>query len=191
MKYLLKIVSLIPFSFIPHMVQANLTSFTPNSAIVGKATTFTVNGTNIPSTVIASIEGMTGLCNRNSQSSTRATFSCTPNVKGNKGFYVKAESGGARLAGSENWTINVQEDTAPNLTSFSPDSAIVGKATTFTVNGTNIPSTVIASIEGMTGLCNRNSQSSTRATFSCTPNVKGNKGFYVKAESGGRAPCGL
>ncbi len=172
------------------MVQANLTSFSPDSAIVGKATTFTVNGTNIPSTVIASIEGMTGLCNRNSQSSTRATFSCTPNVKGNKGFYVKAESGGARLAGSENWTINVQEDTAPNLTSFSPDSAIVGKATTFTVNGTNIPSTVIASIEGMTGLCNRNSQSSTRATFSCTPNVQGNKDFNVKAKAGGERLAG-
>jgi len=168
----------------------NLTSFTPSTAIVDQAKTFTVNGANIPSTVIASVEGMTGLCSRDSYSSTQAKFTCTPNVVGDKDFYVKAQSGGARLAGSGSWTIDVQADTTPNLTSFTPSTAIVDQAKTFTVNGTNIPSTVIASIEGMTGLCSRNSYSSTQAKFTCTPNVVGDKDFYVKVQSGGARLAG-
>jgi RHS repeat-associated protein len=109
---------------------------------------------------------------------------------GDKDFYVKAQSGGALLAGSGSWTIDVQADTTPNLTSFTPSTAIVDQAKTFTVNGTNIPSTVIASIEGMTGLCSRNSYSSTQAKFTCTPNVVGDKDFYVKAQSGGARLAG-
>ena len=167
------------------VLSANLTNFTPNTATINQAKTFTVNGSNIPSTVIANIEGMTELCSLDSHSASQVKFTCTPNVAGNQEFYVKAQSGGARITGSESWTIDVQADSTPALTNFTPNTATINQAKTFTVNGSNIPSTVIANIEGMTELCSLDSHSASQVKFTCTPNVAGNQEFYVKAQSGG------
>lgn len=74
---------------------------------------------------------------------------------------------------------------APTVSSVTPSVVSLNKLTTFTVKGTNLPSTLAAWIDGCTGLTML-SVSSAQAQFRCTPGYsKGTKKAVLKTYSGG------
>ncbi|WP_428739878.1 PKD domain-containing protein [Sulfurimonas sp.] len=76
----------------------------------------------------------------------------------------------------------------PYITNFYPTNATQNQATTFTVEGINLPDTIAMSLEGsVTDSCSLLSHSSTQATMSCVPSTTGSVHFYVATESGGEA----
>ncbi|WP_343859418.1 FG-GAP-like repeat-containing protein [Aliiglaciecola litoralis] len=159
-------------------------SYSPVSANKNQAFTLTVNGNNLPSSIAANIEGSQSLCSVNSTSSSRATFNCVAEVAGSQRVYVKTRAGGDIISGSDNWQM-VINDTVPSANSYSPVSATQNQTFTLTVNGNNLPNSIVANIEGSQSLCSVNSTSSSRATFNCVAEVAGSQRVYVKTQAGG------
>lgn len=84
--------------------KTSVTSVTPSYAYLNQKTTFTVNGTNLPSTLAAWIADCDGLT-FTSLTSSKATFTCTPKwTTGSKAGTIKAVSGGTVL---RNFSITV------------------------------------------------------------------------------------
>ncbi len=156
-----------------------VSSVTPSTGTVGQVQNYTVNGSNLPSTLAFTIADADG-CNQVSYSSTRTVFSCTPQAAGSKQYIVKDYSGGTSL---KYGTINVSS-AAPTVSSVTPSTGTVGQVQNYTVNGSNLPSTLAFTIADADG-CNQVSYSSTRTVFRCTPQAAGSKQYIVKDYSGG------
>jgi len=87
-----------------------ITSVLPLTGTINIPTTYTIQGTNLPDNLCTNIEGMQTHCTQLSGNSTEAQVSCTPEVAGNKRFYIKAECGGQEISGSEEIYISVAEE---------------------------------------------------------------------------------
>ncbi|MCU7880013.1 MAG: hypothetical protein KZQ66_03605 [Candidatus Thiodiazotropha sp. (ex Lucinoma aequizonata)] len=89
---------------------ARLTNFYPKSIPQGEDTSVTLEGINLPNTLVANIHGTHGWCEQVSYSSTRIELSCNPSTVGEQQFNVKNKpgtEGGEKIAGSLNWHISV------------------------------------------------------------------------------------
>ena len=167
-------------------VTPSASSYSPVSANKNEGFTLTVNGSNLPSSIVANIEGSQDLCVLNSTNSSRATFNCVAEVAGSQRVYLKTQAGGDIISGSDNWVMTITEnDSQASLSSYSPASAVINQAFTLTVNGSNLPSSIVANIEGSQSLCSVNSTSSSRATFNCVAEVAGSQRVYLKTQAGG------
>ena len=162
----------------------SISSVSPTSAIKGVSTTFTVYGSNLPSSIAMSLEGSSSCGSPFSVSSTSAKITCVPYDIGSKRFYVADQSGGDPISGSTSLYVNVSAPT-PSISSVSPTSAIKGVSTTFTVYGSNLPSSIAMSLEGSSSCGSPFSVSSTSAKITCVPYDTGSKRFYVADQSGG------
>lgn len=72
----------------------------------------------------------------------------------------------------------------PKISSISPTTATLNKKTTFTVNGTNLPNTLVMYIPDCNGMTSIG-RSATLQTFSCTPNSRGQKAGQLKDKPNG------
>ncbi|MEQ1638173.1 MAG: IPT/TIG domain-containing protein [Methylococcales bacterium] len=82
-----------------------VSSVSPTSATAGIKTTFTVYGSNLPSTIALNLDGSSD-CSMQNVSSTSASVSCTP-YAGNRRFYVADVPNGLPMSGSTSLYVNV------------------------------------------------------------------------------------
>ena len=171
------------YSFNVNVVDTNpkVTSVSPTNVSLNQKTTFTVTGKNLPSTLQIFIPECDQLSSLGGSTTSRQ-FSCTPSfTAGVKASEVKDKSGGTVL---HNFNVTVV-DTSPKVTSLSPTDVTLGKQTTFTVTGNNLPASLVFFIpecEGMTAL----GGSSSSRQFSCTPSHTGGvKKSEIKDVAGG------
>jgi len=96
---------------------SNITDLAPKTAVVGKVTTFTVTGENLPDTIAMSLAGsescssVEGFINTN----TTAKINCTPLSTGEQPFYINNKSGGVYIPNSENLLVSVQAAQATSI----------------------------------------------------------------------------
>ncbi|MBK8255674.1 MAG: hypothetical protein IPK82_23790 [Polyangiaceae bacterium] len=112
------------------------------------------------------------------------TPSFTWTTTGTKTVYCTTfdQNGAASSTPSKTITIN---STAPSVTSVSPLTATFNQLKTFTIFGSNLPSTTVAFIPDCQG-STATTGTSTQRTFSCTPiNTTGPKNGVVKDQTGG------
>ncbi|NWH06988.1 hypothetical protein, partial [Desulfobacter latus] len=93
---------------------ATVNSVSPTSATSGVSTTFTVTGSNLPSTIAMSLAGsLEDSCSTPfNVTSTSAQITCTPSITGSQRFYVAKVSQGEAISGSKNLyvTVNAPDD---------------------------------------------------------------------------------
>ena len=120
------------------------------------------------------------------------TKSITPTNAGTFVFDFKAYDTSTGQLGSTICTASVTVTPQPSVSSVSPLSATLGVSQTFTVYGSNLPSTIALSLEGTpsTSCTGPFSVTSTSAKLTCTPTVAGNKRFYVGDHLNGTAISG-
>ncbi len=124
-----------------------VTGIAPTAATIGQATTFTVVGTNLPLTAILAVQD--AVCQAPT-GNTATGFSqiCTPGgAIGAKTITVKtapAANGGTVIDASR--SVSASNTPVPFVSSVTPSAATIGQATTFTVVGTNLPTTATLTI---------------------------------------------
>lgn len=91
----------------PEML-TELYGVTPETAIAGQNTIFTVTGKSIPDSIALSLGGSESCDNISNATTSSATISCIPNTPGLQRFYAKNKTGGVFLRGSESMLIDVQ-----------------------------------------------------------------------------------
>ncbi|MCI5217781.1 MAG: DUF4382 domain-containing protein [Candidatus Electrothrix sp. LOE2] len=159
-------------------------SVTPNEAVLGESTVFTVSGQDLPSTLAFWIEECENLTSLGGGSTSRQ-FRCTPTwTTGWKDGVVKDEPNGNVLY---NFNVDVADApvTSPVVYSVTPTDAVLDQSTTFTVSGQNLPSTLAFWIEECENLTSLGGSSTSRQ-FRCTPTWSiGWKEGVVKDQSGG------
>ena len=170
-----------PFTIQVSEPAPRVTSISPTTATRGMATTFTVYGSNLASTIAMSLQDAPGATPFN-VTSTSAQITLTPGASGAKSFYVAQASGGSPVSGSP-FTVQVVEP-ASQVTSISPTTATLGVATTFTVSGSNLPSTVAMSLQDAPPATPFNVTANS-AQITLTPGASGTKSFYVAQITGG------
>ena len=159
----------------------SVTSVTPTAVTLNQQTTFTVNGTCLPSTIAAWIDQCDNLV-VTSTGATQAQFRCTPSYStGTKQGLIKDAPNGATL-----YSFNVSVGAcSPSVSSVTPTSATLNQQTTFTVNGSCLPSTIAPWIDQCANLT-VTSTGATQAQFRCTPSyATGNKQGLIKDQPGG------
>lgn len=161
-----------------------IASFSPFSAIKAQNTTFTVTGTNLPSTL--SLEIASATCNQISYSGTSVQFGCVPQISGAKAYSLKTATSGTVLKSGIISVTDTDPSTTP-ISSVLPSSAVRDRNTTFTVTGTNLPSTLDLSITDADACLQVSPPSTTTALFSCIPRVSGTKEYSVKTDAAGEA----
>ena len=104
------------------VVEPKVTSVSPTSATQGVSTTFTVTGTDLPTTIALALHGsVEGSCGSVTYiDSTSAKVNCTPSDLGRVRFYVAKVSKGEAINGSENLHVTVKENIQPPATLYSP-----------------------------------------------------------------------
>lgn len=168
---------------------AVISSVSPNEATVGQVVTFTLKGSNLPTPLAVSLEG-TANCQVITSSSTQASVRCTPQTSGAQSLFVASESGGSAISGTP-LSIDVSPPplAAPVINGVNPDAATVGEEVDFTLTGSNLPNTLVVSLEG-TANCWLVSNSATQAVVRCAPQTAGKQSLFVASESGGLAISG-
>jgi hypothetical protein len=158
-----------------------VTNVTPTSATLNQLTTFTITGSNLPTTIAPFITNCANLVVMNAGPN-QATFQCTPSfATGAQSGLVKDKPGGTVLY---NFTLNVQPCT-PIVNSVTPTSASLNQSTTFTINGSCLPSTIAPFITNCANLA-VTSTGPNQATFKCTPSfATGPQSGLVKDKPGG------
>lgn len=84
-------------------------SYSPSVVDLNQGFQLTITGSALPNTIVANIHGSDS-CSLEQYSATEVVFGCNPTVAGNQRLYVKDQSGGSFIPGSENWLIDVQTD---------------------------------------------------------------------------------
>ncbi|QTR48680.1 IPT/TIG domain-containing protein [Candidatus Thiothrix anitrata] len=102
-----------------------VSSVSPETGELNKAQTYTVKGSNLPSSLVFTIADADD-CRQTSYNSSSVTFNCTPRTSGSKSYSVKKQSQGDVL---KTGTINVDSGIAG--VSASPTSGYVGNQFTF------------------------------------------------------------
>ncbi len=164
-----------------------VTSISPASAKLGEQTTFTVQGSSLPSTLAFWIDACSNVTKLSGSSNTRVQFRCTPSYStGSKNGVVKDKPNGTAL---KSFTLNVtQKATNPTVTSVSPSSAKLNEQTTFTVQGSKLPNTLALWIDACANMTKLSGNSNTRVQFRCTPSYStGSKSGVVKDRPSGTA----
>jgi cyclophilin family peptidyl-prolyl cis-trans isomerase len=138
---------------------AAVTSVTADTPIVGKLTTFTVSGANLPSTTAVSASGCTGVSTLSAGTSSAKQFTCTPTAA------TVAVS--VDYSGSSAFASNVDVQAITGISAST--GAGFNKLSTFTITGKLLPTTVTPTVTGCTGLTLVASTSATSRQFICTP----------------------
>ena len=173
--------TLLDFSVRVDAPPVSVSSVSPTDVTLGRETTFTVRGTNLPSSLAFFIEDCAGLSNV-SRGTTEQRFRCTPSYSGGwKDGRIALAPGGSTLLSFDVYV----DDPAPVVDSVSPTSVTLNSSTTFTVRGTNLPSTLaffIPDCEGVSVVARGSSQQQ----FRCTPRyTTGRKSGRVADAPGG------
>jgi RHS repeat-associated protein len=97
-----------------------LTNFYPKSIPQGEVTQVTLEGIDLPLSLVANIQGTSGYCVVTTHSTNKIVMNCKPGASGSKHFYVQDKlgtAGGIRIAGSENWymAVTLPANTAPSI----------------------------------------------------------------------------
>lgn len=163
-------------------VGPTVTSVIPSSAVLGQATTFTVNGTNLTAGMGFWIHECAGITEVSGGSASSRQFRCTPSFStGSKAGEVKTAPGGTLLR-----AFSVTVTALPVVTSVTPVTAALGQATTFTVYGTNLPAGLGFWVHDCAGVAELAGGTSESRMFRCTPgSTTGTKSGEVKTAPGG------
>ncbi len=153
---------------------------TPEIATLNEPTVFTVVGLNLSDAIdfeLADCANVTPIAGGTAE---ERLFQCTPSNTGG------AKDGVLEYGANQTvFTVNVQEQVAPKVTSVTPLTATLNQQTTFTVIGSDLPDNLafwIANCDGVTAL----SRSPEQQQFQCTPTngATGSQQGIVKDASG-------
>jgi cyclophilin family peptidyl-prolyl cis-trans isomerase len=151
-----------------------ISAVTASSPAVGKLTTFTISGTNLPASISPTTTGCAGIALINSSSATQRQFTCTPD---STAVGVTVNYGAP--------TPFVATIAVPHITSVTGANVSYGKSTTFTIVGNNLPAVISPSATGCSNLVSIVSNSSTSREFTCTPE---GSNIAVSVEFGASTP---
>jgi cyclophilin family peptidyl-prolyl cis-trans isomerase len=160
----------------------HIASVTADKAEIGKLTTFTVSGGQFPTALTPTVTGCTGLAVIGSTSTTQRLFTCTPSAAS---VNVSIDIGApapfvSAIAAAPAVTAGV-----PSVSAVISADVAYGKLSTFSVIGSNLPTSVTPSVTGCATLVNVASTSSMTRTFTCTPD---GINVPVSVSFGGSAP---
>ena len=155
---------------------------TPEIATLNESTVFTVVGQNLTEGIVFELADCPNVNPIAGGTAEERLFQCTPS---NTGGVKNGTLQHNLLYVPVNFTINVQEQITPKVTSVSPLTATLNELTTFTVVGSDLPDSLafwIANCDGVTAI----SRTSEQQQFQCTPTngATGSQEGVVKDESG-------
>jgi alpha-tubulin suppressor-like RCC1 family protein len=101
---------------------------------------------------------------------TARTYTCTPQFAGTKVGYVESAITGQRLL---SFVVDVQPQPEPKPTSYSPNTAVLGQLTVFTLFGTDLRNDMYIDLPNCSLMVILPGGSLTEQKFSCTPNRAG------------------
>ncbi|MDB2562100.1 fibronectin type III domain-containing protein [Sulfurimonas sp.] len=162
----------------------SISGVSPTTAEAGTMTTFTVAGTNLPSTIVLSLSG-SGCSDAYEITPSSAKLMCNiGSVLGNSNFNALTHFNGSALSGSP-LSVSVIASAA-SVNSISPLSVEVDSTTTFTVNGSNLPESIALSLHGSLSCTPPFDVTDTSAKTTCeVGSTLGSKDFDVKLQFNG------
>lgn len=172
------------FEITPSPLKPTVLAVTPQTARTGVAQTYTIEGVNLDlfgGGLYAAVDDCSGGGAVTLMSATRAKFSCTHSSAGSKRGSIllsQLDTGNPFVQPTQPETLfefQVEVSAiAPTITSISPSSAVVGTATTFTINGTDL---LAGSLQVSLGDCATtvHAGSTSSGSFVCTFSSAGNK----------------
>jgi hypothetical protein len=159
-------------------------SITPTSVTAGQAFTFTINGSGFdPNTVMVNFTGGT-LSNLSltSKSATQLTGTVTLTTAGS--YTVTVQNGSSGTASNGVTVTAATSSSAPQISSISPNSVIVGQQLAFTIAGSGFdPSTVIVKFSGG-AVSNLSLSNKTATQLSGTVNLTAVGSYSVTVQNG-------
>jgi len=161
--------------------EVSISRISPTIAFLNEPTKFTVVGKNLPISMSFQLTECFAQ-SIESSSSLRKIYECTPsNTVGMKTGLLTDNQGNILM----NFTVEFQQRVVePFISRVSPLAAVFSQATTFTVTGTDLPSTLAFFIPDCADLTTV-SRGATEQQFRCTPSLStGTKNGVVKVKQG-------
>jgi hypothetical protein len=156
---------------------------TPEIAMLNDDTTvFTVVGKNLSEGIVFELADCPNVNPIAGGTAEERLFQCTPS---NTGGVKNGTLQHNLLYVPVNFTVNVQEQITPKVTSVSPLTATLNQLTTFIVVGSDLPDSLAFEIANCSGV-EAISRSPEQQQFQCTPTSVGSQEGAVKDESGNK-----
>jgi|GEM_PF-4650396 len=159
-----------------------VSSVSPQSAIVGALTTFTLSGTNMSSKMQVSLPNCQNI-SALSGSTSRVTFTCTPQTESTSTLTVKNEAGSTLFSGDIKLQTTAPADDIIISSIEIPSVVTVGQIATFLIKGQNLPRTLQISLPQCANI-SQPEQSDTQIRVTCTPQAAGTQQLIVFNEIG-------
>ncbi len=168
-----------------------ITSFSPDSGVVGdgitNATVLTLTGVAVANSTVALFDGSTELGTTTANSSGAWSYTTGTLANGSHSFTATdTVSGNVSTASTAlNVTVDTVAPAAPSITSFSPDSGVVGdgitNATVLTLTGTAVANSTIELFDGATELGTTTANGSGVWSYTTGTLANGVQSFTAKA----------
>ena len=159
-----------------------IAAVTPEMATLNEPTIFTVAGRNLSDGMVFELADCANVVPIAGGTAEKRLFQCTPSNIGLKKGTLQHNL----LYVPGNFSVNVQGEVTPKVTSVSPTTATLDQSTTFTVVGSDLPDNLTFDIANCSGLEAIN-RSPEQQQFQCTPTINGgSQEGAVKDESGAK-----
>ncbi len=159
-----------------------IVAVTPETATLNESTVFTVTGRNLREGMVFELADCADVMPIAGGTAEKRFFQCTPSNTGVKKGTLQHNL----LYVPGNFSVNVQGEVTPKVTSISPTTATLDQSTTFTVVGSDLPDNLTFEIANCTGVKAIN-RSLEQQQFQCTPTINGgSQEGTVKDESGAK-----
>lgn len=159
-----------------------VSSVSPQSAVVGQLTTFTLSGQRMTSNLQVSLPNCQNISALEG-STTKVTFTCTPQTAGTHVLTVKTAAGATLFTGNINLQATAPAEDIIISSVEMPSNVTVGQQASFTIKGQNLSGTLqinLAQCQNITPL----EITPTQIRFTCTPQVAGVQTLTILSAAG-------
>ena len=159
-----------------------VSNVSPQSAVIGVLTTFTLSGSNMNSKMQVSLPNCQNISTL-SGSTTSVKFTCTPQTASTPILTVKNEAGTTLFTKEMPFqTTAPAEDIIVSSVEI-PSVVTVGQIATFVIKGQNLPNTLLIGLPQCSNLT-QTSITATQITVTCTPQAAGTQELVIFSETG-------
>jgi hypothetical protein len=168
-----------------------ITSFSPDSGVVGdgitNATVLTLTGVAVANSTVALFDGSTALGTTTANGSGAWSYTTGTLANGSHSFTATDTVSGnvSAASGALTVTVDTVAPAAPTITSFSPDSGVVGDGITnamvLTLTGTAVANSTVELFDGATALGTTTANGSGAWTYTTGTLANGAQSFTAKA----------
>lgn len=159
-----------------------VTSVSPQTAIIGVLTTFTLSGQNLSNGLQVTLPSCPNI-KGNVESPNTVKFTCIPQAEGTQTLTVKTAAGASLFSSEIKFQATASAGDIVVSSIDIPNVVTVGQIATFIIKGQNLPTTLQISLPQCANI-DQPGQSATQIRVTCTPLVAGTQTLKVSSETG-------